>query len=173
MYKILGVSLILFFLPVCASFGITYQTQGFEFGGDNGVVLGGGPLGAAQNTNLAVINQAQSTTDPYHNVMALQTENGTLSQGAYAVGMDGIFGVSQMGNVLGGQLQAAGGGLTLQDQIINAAFGQDVAKLGGIGAALGLQAATVIQAQIIVTPHGASTNAQYLGVNLADSASGM
>lgn len=173
MYKILSVSLILIFLPVCASFGSPNQLQGFQLDGQNGLTLVGGPLGAIQNTNLGVVNQTQAVNNPYQNVTALQTENGSMMQGAYAAGLDGVFGAAQVGNIFGAQEQATNGNLSLQDQVLNAGFAQDVAKLGGIGAVLGLQAAGVIQAQIIVTPKGATTNAQYLALGMTDSATGL
>jgi hypothetical protein len=172
MYKILGVTLILIFLPVCVSFGDPSQGQGFLFDADNGVVLAGGQLGSAHNTNLAIVSQNQSISDPYHLTKAIQFEKGMLIQGAFAIGMDGLFGVGQAGNAIGGQLQALDGGLGVQDQFLNAQFGQEVLKMGGIGAALGIQGFIGVQGQIIISPHGANTNVQYLGLGIADGIGG-
>lgn len=172
MYKLLSVSLVLIFLPVCVSFGAPIQVQGYLLDAENGVILAGGPLGLAHNTNLATISQNQSSTDPYHLTTAIQFEKGMLVQGAFAAGMDGLFGVGQAANVLGGQLQALDGGLGIQDQLLQANFDQEVLRNGGIGAALGIQGFIGVQGQVIISPHGASTNVQYLGLNLVDSATG-
>jgi len=172
MRKGLGVFLILIFLPVCASFGALGQAQGFLLGAENGVLLSGGPIGAAQNTNLAVVGHSQQSTDPYHFVTALQCEGGVLVQGAYAVGMDGLFGVGQTANALGGQLQVVGGGPGIQDQVLDAGFAQGVVRDGGIGAALGIQGFVGVQIQLIISPHGVNTNVQYLGLGQVDQAGG-
>jgi hypothetical protein len=172
MRKRLCVSLILIFLPVCASFGALGQAQGFLLGAENGVLLSGGPIGSAQNTNLAVIGNSQQSTDPYHTVTALQFEGGVLVQGAYAIGMDGLFGVGQAASVAGGQLQATGGGSGIQDQILDANFAQGVVRDGGIGAALAIQGFVGVQIQLIISPQGASTNVQYLGLGQVDQVGG-
>jgi len=171
MRKVLGVYLILLLLPVCASFGTTGLVQGFLFDAENGVVLTGGSLGAAQNTNLATVNQNQSSNNPYHFQTALQSEDGLLVQNASAVGMNGSFGVAQDGNALGGQVLATGSNPVL-DQLLLANFGQDAARLGGIGAALGIQGFIGIQVQIAISPYGADTNVQYLGVGQVISNAG-
>jgi len=172
MRKGLGVFLILIFLPVCASLGALGQEQGFLLGADNGVLLSGGPIGAAQNTNSAVVGQNQQSTDPYHFLTALQFESGVLIQGAYAIGMDGLFGVGQGACVSGGQLQVPGAGPGVQDQCLDADFAQAVAKNGGIGAALGIQGFVGVQVQLILSPHGANTNVQYLGLGQVDQVGG-
>jgi len=171
MRKVLGVYLILLLLPVCASFGTTGLVQGFLIDAVNSVVLNGGSLGAAQNTNLATVNQNQSSNNPYHYQTALQTENGLLVQNASVVGMNGSFGVAQDGSALGGQSLVTGSNPVL-DQLLLANFGQDAAKLGGIGSALGIQGLIVIQAQIAVSPYGADSSAQYLGVGQSISNAG-
>lgn len=172
MRKGLGVFLILIFLPVCASFGALGQAQGFLLGAENGVLLSGGPIGSAQNTNLAVIGNSQMSTDPYHFVTALQCEGGVLVQGACAIGMDGMFGVGQAAWVTGGQLQATAGGTGIQDQILDANFAQGVVRDGGIGAALGIQGFIGVQVQVVVSPQGANTNVQYLGLGQVDQVGG-
>ncbi len=172
MYKVLGVSLILIFLPVCASFGDPSQEQGFLFDAGNSVILTGGPLGLAHNTNLAIVGQKQSMDDPYHLTTAIQFEKGMLLQGAFAGGMDGIFGVGQAANVFGGQLQALNGSLGIQDQLLNAQFGQEVLRIDGIGAALGVQGGIFVQGQVLVSPYGASTNVNYFGLGQTDSVAG-
>lgn len=173
MRKLLSVSLIFILLPVCTSFGVVGQTQGYLLGGDNGVVLLGGPTGAAQNVNVGVVAQNQRSNNPYSFVTALQTQHGMLVQSASAVGTDGLFGVGQAGNVLAGQLQAVDGpGLGLQDQFLTGSFAQDVVRMGGIGAAVGIQDFTGLQVQLVISPHGASANAQYLSVGLADAVGG-
>jgi hypothetical protein len=172
MRKVMTVSLILIFLPVCPSFGAIGQAEGFLLGAENGAALAGGP-GAAQNTNVAVVGHNQQSSDPYHCVTAIQTEGGVLVQGAYAAGMGGVFGVGQVGTVIGGQLQAPDGqGVGIQDQFLNGTFAQDVAKIGGIGAALGVQGFVGVQVQLIVSPHGANANVQYLGLGLVDHVGG-
>jgi len=169
----LGVFLILIFLPVCASFGAIGQAQGFLLGAQNGVLLVGGAAGSAQSTNVAVVGHNQKATDPYCFVTALESENGMLVQGAYAGGLTGGFGVGQTANVLGGQLQVVGGGgLGIQDQFLKANVAQDVATSGGIGAALGIQAFAGLQVQLIISPYGASTNVQYLGLGQVDKVGG-
>lgn len=172
MRKGLGVSLILIFLPVCASFGALGQAQGFLLGADNGVLLSGGPIGAAQNTNVAVVGQNQRSTDPYHFTTALQFEGGVLIQGAYAIGMDGLFGVGQGACVAGGQLQPVTSGTGIQNQYLDADFAQGVVRDGGIGAALGIQGFVGVQVQLIISPHGANTNVQYLGLGQVDQVGG-
>ncbi len=172
MRNVVGICVILTFLPVCASFGAVGNAQGFVLIGENGALLAGGPVGAAQNTNVAVVGQYQKSTDPYNFVTALQMETGMLVQGAYAVGMNGLFGVGQIADVLAGQLQTAPGGVGLQDQFLNGNFAQDVIKDGGIGAALALQGFAGVQVQILISPHGANTNVQYLGLGLVDHVGG-
>jgi hypothetical protein len=174
MRKGLFVFLILIFLPVYATFGSLGQAQGYLFDAQNAAALAGGPIGAAQNTNVALVGQNQRSTSPYSFVTALQSENAMLIQGAYAVGMDGIFGVAQRANVLGGQTQVPGVGsdLGIQDQSLAGAFTQDFARAGGIGAAVGIQGFTGLDVQLIISPHGASANVQYLGLAQADSIGG-
>jgi hypothetical protein len=173
MRKLLSLSLIFILLPLCTSFGAVGQTQGYLLGGDNGVALLGGPPGAAQNVNVGVVAQNQQSNNPYSFVTALQTQNGTLVQSASAVGMNGLFGVGQVGDVLGGQLQTVDGpGLGLQDQFLTGNFAQDVVRMGGTGAAVGIQDFTGLQVQMVISPYGASANAQYLGVGLADAVGG-
>jgi len=174
MRKGLGVFLILIFLPVCTSYGALGQAQGFLIGAENGVLLVGGAAGAAQSANVAVVGHNQKATDPYCFVTALESENAMLVQGAYAAGLTGVFGVGQTANVLGGQLQAVGvgGGLGIQDQFLKANFAQDVARSDGIGAALGIQAFAGLQVQLIISPYGASTNVQYLGIGQVDHVTG-
>jgi hypothetical protein len=174
MRKGLFVFLILIFLPVYASFGSLGQAQGYLLDAQNGAALAGGPLGAAQNTNVALVGQNQQSNNPYSFVTALQSENGMLVQGAYAVGADGLFGVNQHANVLGSQLQApgVGGGLGIQNATLDGAFTQELIRAGGIGAAVGIQNFTGLQVQMIISPHGASANAQYLGLGIADGIGG-
>ena len=172
MHKGLGVFLILIFLPVYASFGALGQAQGFLLGAENGALLVDGPIGVAQNTNIVVVAHNQQSNDPYHFATALQSEGGVLLQGAYVVGMDGLFGVGQAAKVLGGQLQTVGGGPEIQNQFLNANFAQEVVRVGGIGAALGVQGFVGVQVQLIISPHGASTNVQYLGIGLVDKVGG-
>ena len=172
MHKILGVSLILIFLPVCVSFSAPSQLQNFFVSGENGAVLAVGPLGGIHNTNVALVSQTQNTTDRYSLTKAIQFENAILVQGAYAAGMNGVFGVGQVANALGGQLQTVGAGLGVQNQILDALFTQDAVKAGGIGAALGIQGFIGVQVQIMVSPKGANTNVQYLGIGQSDSATG-
>ena len=172
MRKKLGVFLILIFLPVCESFGALGQAQGFLLGADNGVLLNGGLVGSAQNTNLAVVGQSQKTTDLYNFTTALQFEGGVLIQGASAIGMDGVFGVGQNASTLGGQLQTATNGVGIQNQSLDADFVQAVAKNGGIGAALGIQGFVGLQLQVVASPKGANTNVQYLGLGQVDKVGG-
>jgi hypothetical protein len=172
MRKGLGVFLILIFLPVCAAFGAIGQAEGFLLGAENGVLLAGGPIGTAQNTNVAVVGHNQQATDPYHFVTALQSEGGVLIQGACAIGMDGLFGVGQAANVLGGQLQVVGGGPGIQDQSLDSIFGQEAVRDGGIGAALGMQGFVGLQVQLIISPHGVNRNVQYLGLGQVDKVGG-
>lgn len=174
MRKGVVVFLILIFLPVCASFGSLGQAQSYLFDAQNGAALVGGPAGGAQNTNIALVGQNQRSTNPYSFVTALQSQNAMLVQGAYTVGMDGLFGVAQGANVVGGQTQVpgVGGSLGIQNQFLEGAFAQDLIKNGGIGSAMGIQGLVDLQVQLIVSPHGASTNVQYLGLAQADSVGG-
>ena len=170
MRKGLAISLIVILVPVCVSFGDDVgQVQGYLIDAVNGVLLAG--AGAAQNINVAHVNQNQQSNNPYSFVTAIQTENGTLIQGASAVGLDGALGVAQTANILDGQLQTTGAGsnLGIQDQIINGTFGQDLVSAGGIGAAIAIQGFVGLDAQIIISPYGASANVQYLGLAQADS----
>jgi hypothetical protein len=170
MRKGLAISLIVFFVPAYVSLGDDVgQVQGYLIDADNGVLLAG--AGAAQNVNVAHVNQNQQSNNPYSLVTALQTESGTLVQSASAVGLDGVLGVAQTANVLDGQLQAAGAGtdLGVQDQVLNSAFGQDLVSVGGIGAAIGIQGFVGLDVQLIISPYGASANVQYLGLAQADS----
>lgn len=174
MRKVLGVSLILIFLPVSVCFGVVGQAEGFLIGAENGVLLASGPAGSADSTNIAAVGHNQRSTDRYNFVTALQSENAMLVQGAYAAGLTGGFAVGQTANALGGQLQAVGGGgLGIQDQLLKANFDQYVANIGGgIGAALGIQAFAGLQVQLIISPYGASTNVQYLGLGQVDKVGG-
>lgn len=170
MRKGLAISLIVILVPAYASLGDDVgQVQGYLIDAVNGVLLAG--AGAAQNVNVAHVNQSQQSNNPYSLVTAIQTENGTLVQNASAVGLDGALGVTQTANVLDGQLQAAGAGadLGVQDQVLNGTFGQDMVSVGGIGAAIGIQGFVGLDAQIIISPYGASANVQYLGLAQADS----
>lgn len=174
MRKVIGVCLILAFLPVCASFGAIGQAQGYLLGGENGVALAGGPTGAAQNMNIGLVAQNQRSNNPYSCVTALQSENGMLIQGAYAVGMNGLFGVGQTANVLGAQLQAVGDNpsLGLQSQLLQPTLGQYLLRDGGIGAAVGIQEFVGLDVQLIISPYGASTNVAYAGVGTFGSVGG-
>jgi len=163
--------LVLFFLPVSTCFAQLIQSQGYGIGGDNGVVLAGGS-GAAQNTNVAVVGQNQQSNNPYSPVKLMQSENAMLVQSANAVGLDGAFGVGQVANVLGGQLQAASGRQTMQDQFLNGNFDQAVAGNGGIGAAVGIQSFVGLDAQLIVSLYGASANVNCLGLSQVDTVGG-
>ena len=106
----------LLFLPVSACLADAILVQGYGIGASNGVLLVGGPPGAAENTNVAVVGQAQHSDNPYMPEKVMQSENAMLIQSASAVGMDGAFGVGQNANVTGGQVQGVGGGQTLQDR---------------------------------------------------------
>lgn len=172
MHKKFAVYLLLFFLPVSTCFADFIQYQDYGIGGFNGVILAAGPVGAAQNTNVALVGQNQQSNNPYSTVKGMQSQNAMLVQGAYAVGLDGAFGVGQTANVLGGQLQAADGGNTMQDQFLNAAFAQDVARNGGIGAAVGIQSFVGLDAQLMVSLHGASANVNCLGLSQVDTVGG-
>jgi hypothetical protein len=174
MRKGLGVFLIVIFLPVCASFGAVGQAQGYLLGAENGVLLVGGPTGAAQNMNAGVVAQNQRSNNPYSFVTALQTENGVLVQGAYAVGMNGLFGVGQTANVLGTQLQTVGGNPTLgiQSQCLEPTLGQYLVRDGGIGAAVGIQDFVGLDVQMVISPYGASTNVVYAGIGVFGSIAG-
>jgi hypothetical protein len=173
MRKVLSIFVLLILLPVCTSFGAVGDAQGFLIDAQNSAILLTGP-GVAQNTNLAVVGQSQGSSNPYQGLTALQSETGVLVQGAYIGSMGGAFGVGQAANVLAGQLQTVGGlgGPLIQDQFLNGSFAQDVARAGGIGAALGVQGFIGVQVQLIVTPEGVSKNVQYLGLGQVDSITG-
>jgi hypothetical protein len=162
--------LVLFFLPASTCFAQLIQSQGYGIGGDNGVVLAGGSS-AAQNTNVAVVGQNQQSNNPYNPVKLMQSENAMLVQSANAVGLDGAFGVGQVANVLGGQVQAASGPQSMQDQFLNGNFDQAVAG-GGIGAAVGIQSFVGLDAQLIVSLYGTSANVNCLGMALVDTVGG-
>jgi hypothetical protein len=173
MRKVLVACLILAFLPACFSFGAVGQTQAYLLGAENTALLVAGSPGAAQNMNVGVVAQNQRSNNPYSFVTALQTQNGMLVQGAYAVGMNGLFGVGQVANVLGGQLQTVGaGGLGIQDQILIASLGQELVRAGGIGAAVGIQDFVGLDVQMIISPYGASTNVNYAGIGVFGSVGG-
>ena len=173
MRKVLVAFLMLAFLPVCLSFGAVGQTQAYLLGAENAAMLVGGAPGAAQNMNAGVVAQSQRSNNPYSFVTALQTQNGMLVQGAYAVGMNGVLGVGQAANVLGGQSQIVGaGGLGIQDQILTANLGQEFVRAGGIGVAVGIQDFVGLDVQMIISPYGASTNVNYAGVGVFGSVGG-
>lgn len=174
MRKVIGVCLILVFLPVCASFGAVGQVQGYLLAGQNGALLAGGPAGGAQNMNVGLVAQNQRSNNPYSFVTALQSQNGMLIQGAYAVGMNGLFGVGQTANVLGTQLQTVGAGpsLGLQSQLLQPTLDQYLVRNGGIGAAVGIQEFVGLDVQMIISPYGASTNVAYAGIGLFGSIGG-
>ena len=79
MRKGLAISLIVFFVPAYVSLGDDVgQVQGYVIDAVNGVLLAG--AGAAQNINVAHVNQSQQSNNPYSLVTAIQTESGTLVQ---------------------------------------------------------------------------------------------
>jgi hypothetical protein len=167
------VYLLLFFLPVSTCFAELIQSQGYGIGGDNIVILAGGPAGAAQNTNVAVIGQNQQSGSPYSPVKLMQSENAMLVQSANAVGLDGaFFGVGQNAAVLGGQSQTAIGGQTMQNQYLNSLFAQDAVSDGGIGAAVGIQSFVGLDAQLMISVYGASANVNCLGLTQVNTAGG-
>lgn len=172
MRNVLAVSVILILLPVSASRGDVGQAQQFLLDATNSAVQAGS-AGVVKNLNFAVIGQNQQAGDPYHRVTTIQSQDGVFVQGALA-GSDGggVFGVGQAGNVVGGQSQAVpAGGVNLgaQNQLLNGNFAQNAVHGSGIGAALGIQAGIFAQAQIIIGPGGASSNAQWLAVGNVDS----
>lgn len=165
MRNILAISVILVLLPVSASRGAIGQAQDFLLDATNSAVQAGS-AGVTSNGNFAVIGQDQKSTDIYNRVTALQSQDTMLSQDALA-GSDagGAVGVGQAANVVGGQLQdVPNGSLGVQDQALNGNFGQETVNGGGMGVALGIQACISLQVQLVFSPRGVSSNAQWLAV---------
>lgn len=165
MRNILAVPVILVILGLSASRADIGQVQTFAFDAANSA-LQTGSAGVTQNMNFAVVGQAQKATDIYTRSTALQSQDAMFGQGAMA-GTDGggAVGVAQTADMFGGQSQdVAGTGPGVQDQVLNGDFGQETVNGSGIGAALGIQAGIAIQAQLIFTPSGASSNGQWLAV---------
>lgn len=165
MRNILAISVILVLLGVSASRGAVGQAQDFLLDATNSAVHVGS-AGVTQNANFAVVGQDQKSTDIYNRVTALQSQDGMLIQGALAGSEGGgAVGIGQTANVVGGQLQdVPDGSLGVQDQALNGNFGQETVNGSGMGAALGIQACIGIQAQLVFSPRGVSSNAQWLAV---------
>jgi hypothetical protein len=160
------------FLLSSAAFADIGQVQGFILGSNGNAVTTGGSI---LNLNSVTLQNNQQATDPTGRVTTFQTEVGSLSQGASAAGMDGLFGAELNGLAGGAQLQLQGGGLWnlgFQNQNLDADLWQDVYKVGGVGSAVAAQNFVGGQVQIIATPYGASANVQYLGIAQYDSTLG-
>jgi len=148
------------------------QMQGFGLGQTNNVGLMG--EGAVANINTTTAAVEQLATGPCHTT-GYQSTVGSLIQGAGAVGMCGIFGVSQGGGALGYQMQGQIPGIPgadMQIQDLGACLDQDVTKIGGQGSALGLQTFVGVQTQLQFNPWGGSANVQGIGVSLYDAVGG-
>jgi len=169
MHKFSAVSMVLVFLLSSWSFADVGQIQTFIIGGDNSLGLIEG-AGAAANANLMTVELNQLTTDDGSGVTALQFQVGAVIQGANAAGGYGLLGAVQDGQAVGAQVQTIPPGEQLQ--YLNAELPQLVFKIGGIGAALGVQSFTGVQVQHILTPFGISANVQYMGVAAIDGIGG-
>lgn len=166
MFKGFAVSAALLLLLVSGAMA-TIQVQGFDLGQTNYVADVGD--GAAGNVNAIMMAANQSASGPAHTV-GYQGTIGSLMQAAGAVATNGLVGVSQTGDAVGGQSQALGTDIQMQD--LYADLVQDVTKVGGQGVAVGLQTFIGIQTQLTFSPWGGSANVQGIGVNLYDAVGG-
>jgi len=173
MHKGFTVSIVLVFLLSSGAFAGIFQGQGFGINADNGLLLNGAGSTAASSINVVPVVNTQQASDPAGN-RAVQTGVGSLVQSASAGGMAGQYSVGQGADAYGGQLQFIPTyySLGMQVQDLDAALGQEVLKVGGVGAALGLQCFIGCQLQFIITPFGMSANVQYAGVAQGDAAVG-
>lgn len=156
----------------CVCLGAAANLQSYEIGGSNFAGIAGGP-GGATSTNVDTVKQLSNTSDNYGLTHMVQAQVGALAQIAAVGGMDGLFAVEQAGEAVGVQGQAHTGGpnnLGWQQQMANVGLADQVTKLGGLGAALGMQTFVGVQVQITATPYGVSINAQPVNVAIFDAA---
>jgi len=172
MYKVFAVSSALIMLTASISAGAAAALQTFDLAGVNGAGVVGAP-GVATSTNVETVKQLQQTTDDWGLTRMVQGQVGGLAQLAGAGGMDGLFIVEQAGQGVGAQAQTHLGGvadLGLQTQMANVGLQDQVTKLGGLGAALGMQTFVGVQVQIVATPYGVNINAQPVTVSTFQAA---
>jgi len=173
MRKGFTVSMFFVFLLSSGAFATILQGQNFGINAGNSLLLNGPGNSAASSINVAPVVNTQTASEPW-GTTASQTEFGALVQSASAGGMSGQYSVGQGAGAIGGQLQFVptytNFGTQVQD--LDAGLGQEVLKVGGVGAALGMQCFVGGQIQFIITPFGMSANAQYVGVAQADAALG-
>jgi len=170
---ITGVALVLALTFPCL--GQVVSNQGFGIYSDNGAGIVG--AGLATSSNLMVVNDLQQGSDRTGMVRTVQAELGALGQGAMIGALDGFFGVNQIGAVSGNQTQMHPGGtvgasLGTQFQGMNVDLDQGVtAAQNGHGLAVGLQAVTGVQVQLVATPWGVNLNLQPVMANVYDAVS--
>ncbi len=171
MFKSLIISTMLVLLLSCSGYADIGQTQGFNTGSDNLVLLSGN--GSAFGGNNSVIGQSQVAINPAcGNVIVLQGETGILNQGVTAVGSSGVLGAIQSLGALGQQLQLADLCPILQNQNLGILLHQELVKDDGAGGVVAGQGAVVGQVQIAATPYGISGSAQFTGIAQFDSIGG-
>jgi hypothetical protein len=153
--------------------GLVIGTQGFGINSDNGAGIAG--AGVATSSNLLFVNDLQQGSDKTGLIRTVQAELGVLGQGAAIGALDGFFGVTQQGDVSGGQTQMYPGGLGgaslgTQFQGMGVDLGQQVdAAQGSHGMALGMQVVTGVQVQLIATPWGVNVNLQPVTASVYDA----
>lgn len=173
MHKGFTVSIALVFLLSSGAFAVILQGQSFGINTGNNLLLDGAGNAAASSINVVPVVNIQEASDPAGN-RAVQTEVGSLVQSASAAGVAGQYSVGQGAGAYGGQLQflPTYNSLGTQVQDLNADLEQQVLKVGGVGAALGMQCFIGAQLQFTITHFGMSANVQYVGVAQADAAAG-
>ena len=151
----------------------TVQNQGFSVGSTTDIGVAGGP-GVAGNLTTVAANNNQFANSDSEGIMTFQMENGALFQGGTAGGAYSIIGTTQDGQVVGQQAQYSGnnGLLGSQSQSLNSGFLQNLVKIGGIGAALGMQGYVGGQIQIIASPFHVDANVKNIGINQYKSIGG-
>ncbi len=157
-------------LTAFACSGAVSDLQQYQIDGTNYAGIAGGP-GGATSTNVDVVKQLSQTSDNYGLTRTVQAQVGALAQIAAVGGMDGLFAVEQEGHAQGiqGQVQSGPKSLGWQQQMANVGLAEEVTKLGGLGAALGLQTFVGVQVQIIATPYGVNINVQPVNVAIFDA----
>ena len=168
---IAGMALVLALTFPCM--GVLVNNQGFGIHSDNGAGIVG--AGLASSANLSVVNDLQQGSDRSGMVRTVQAQLGVLGQGALVGALDGYFGISQDGAVTGNQTQmhpgtSAGASLGTQYQGMGVDLDQGVnAAANSHGLAVGLQAVTGVQVQLVATPWGVNVNVQPVMASVYDA----
>jgi len=151
-------------------FAFIGQVEGFSIEANN-LVGRAGRCGSAEGGNMLMAYHEQVRFDACRGTIAVQKEGGVLGQCASAVGRGGRSGVGQEASVCGLQGQLATNP-QMQGQVLNLHLGQEACKSSGVGSAVGAQGFVGGQSQTICSPHGMSTESQFVGAVQYSAVSG-